>query len=466
MDMPPRGTHVWRQCITLAVARNFYQEDMNILRPRVDRREDQEGVTGMQFPSYEYAVAVGYKVFGDQDWVARLVQFLFFSLSIWGFFRLVRILTDSAMLAALAAWLYSWSPELFYHGINALPDILALGASLWGFYFLFRYLKQEQWWQLAIGVFVLILAGATKIQYLAVGGGILVAWLLKINRTGWKTRDFGLLLAGVIILCVSALWYFYAVALTKSSGLAEFGLHFRTFPALTDVVRILHINLQMDVPETLLGFGTFGAFVIGVYHVLSRKLWATETGMILSGWFLVLLVYHMLELSQMEVHQYYMIPHIPIMMMVAGFGLIRIFRSKWKPLALAVLVAAPILAGVRIIPARWMDRTLVHPSLYDEQTRSEIIEQIPKGKLAITGSDRSNCVYMYYLRTKGFGFNEDWPLDKPFGGNETRIENFVLRGAEVLVSDQPASEIGAEPWIEKEVAALHGFWIYELKRGS
>ena len=47
------GLHVWRQCNTMAVARNFYEEGMDILRPRVDRRGSTDGVTGMQFPSYE-----------------------------------------------------------------------------------------------------------------------------------------------------------------------------------------------------------------------------------------------------------------------------------------------------------------------------------------------------------------------------------------------------------------------------
>ncbi|MBL7922863.1 MAG: hypothetical protein JNL88_01560, partial [Bacteroidia bacterium] len=51
LHLPPCSIHVWRQCNTLAVARNFYEEDPNILRPRVDRRGESTGVTGMQFPA-------------------------------------------------------------------------------------------------------------------------------------------------------------------------------------------------------------------------------------------------------------------------------------------------------------------------------------------------------------------------------------------------------------------------------
>lgn len=59
-SLPPASVHVWRQCNTMAVARNFYEESMNILQPRVDRRNATNGVTGMQFPSYEWLVAGSY----------------------------------------------------------------------------------------------------------------------------------------------------------------------------------------------------------------------------------------------------------------------------------------------------------------------------------------------------------------------------------------------------------------------
>lgn len=466
MDMPPRGTHVWRQCITMAVARNFYQEDMNILRPRVDRREDTDGVTGMQFPSYEYLVAVGYNLVGERNWVPRLVQFLLFALSIWGLYRLVQLLTGRHRLAAFAAWLFSWSPEMFYHGINALPDVLALGASIWGFYFLIRFTRQGRLLNLVLGSGFLILSGATKIQYLAVGGGILVAWLLELKKKGFKSRDLLFLLTGVAIVVISSSWYLYAAELTKTSGLAEFGLHVRSFPSISEALRILRVNLQMDVPETLLGFGTFGTFVIGVYHLISGKKWNTELGLIMSGWFAVLLIYHLLDLSQMEHHQYYMMPHIPIMIIVAAYGLSKLANTKWKPLAILVLAAAPILAGIRIIPARWADRLQVNESLYNEQTRNEIIEHIPQDALVITGGDPSNCIYLYFLEAKGFCFSNDNPLNQPLADQESRIENYISRGAEVLVSDKSAAELGIEEWIESESAALHGFWVYQLKRAS
>ena len=77
MHLEARGLHVWRQCNTLAVARNYYQEDMNILKPRVDHRKGTDGVTGMAFPLYEYLLASIYKEFGFKPYTHRFLQLFF-----------------------------------------------------------------------------------------------------------------------------------------------------------------------------------------------------------------------------------------------------------------------------------------------------------------------------------------------------------------------------------------------------
>src|SRR3989442_1395146 len=68
LKLPPCGPHVWRQCNTLAVTRNFFEEDMNIFKPRVDQRLDGDGVTGMQFPLYEFVAASLCKITGYHEW--------------------------------------------------------------------------------------------------------------------------------------------------------------------------------------------------------------------------------------------------------------------------------------------------------------------------------------------------------------------------------------------------------------
>jgi len=57
MKLPAVGNHVWRQCNTLAVAKNYADESMNLLEPRVDKRFEKSGITGPQFTEDEYTLA-------------------------------------------------------------------------------------------------------------------------------------------------------------------------------------------------------------------------------------------------------------------------------------------------------------------------------------------------------------------------------------------------------------------------
>jgi hypothetical protein len=54
LNLPPKSIHVWRQSHSLAVARNFYREEMNIFKTRVDNRMDGDGITGSHFPTFEF----------------------------------------------------------------------------------------------------------------------------------------------------------------------------------------------------------------------------------------------------------------------------------------------------------------------------------------------------------------------------------------------------------------------------
>ena len=88
LKLPAVGNHVWRQCNTLAVARNYYQEDMNILYPRIDKRYHTNGITGPQFTSYDYTLALVYKAFGFSQNAHRYLSLIIGIFAIWGMFFL------------------------------------------------------------------------------------------------------------------------------------------------------------------------------------------------------------------------------------------------------------------------------------------------------------------------------------------------------------------------------------------
>ena len=84
LNLPPSGSHVWRQCNTLGMARNFAEESMAITEPRIDRRNESNGITGSHFPLFEWQLAGLYKIVGEHYIVARLysalISFVFFAI--------------------------------------------------------------------------------------------------------------------------------------------------------------------------------------------------------------------------------------------------------------------------------------------------------------------------------------------------------------------------------------------------
>ncbi len=62
---PPLETgHNWRQTIVNMTARNYHEEGMDLAHPRVDIAGALSGITGMEFPLYNAAIAVMMNLFG------------------------------------------------------------------------------------------------------------------------------------------------------------------------------------------------------------------------------------------------------------------------------------------------------------------------------------------------------------------------------------------------------------------
>jgi hypothetical protein len=100
MKLPAVGNHVWRQCNTLAVAKNYADESMNLLEPRVDKRFEKSGITGPQFPAYEYILACMYRTMGFSEHYHRWLSLIFTLLSVWAMHKVISHYTGNPVHAA------------------------------------------------------------------------------------------------------------------------------------------------------------------------------------------------------------------------------------------------------------------------------------------------------------------------------------------------------------------------------
>lgn len=477
---PPGGTHVWRQCNTLAVARNFAEEEFNLLRPRVDRRYDTDGVTGMQFPSYEAIVAALYRTVGFSEAIPRVVNLLALLAAVAALYDVAWQLSRSRIVAALAAWGLAWSPELFYMGFVALPDVLALAASIGGLAAFLRWQQHRRVgaWLLALGGFTL--AGLTKLQFLAVGLPVAVVVGTNALAGNYSRRQLGaLVVLGAVSAAVPVAWYAYARQLIEASGLADFGLAVRPAPSWGEGSETLWRNVRTNLPEDLLGYVATVLLVVAVVTVWKsggRRHWFFWPAVM---WGAGLAAYHIAELNQMRHHTYYMFPYLPLLMLGVGAG------GAWLRPRLpgwawgGILALMPLLTVARIVPARWL-RT--EPEVRGVPTapaeRSALARLAPPGALAVVGPDDSGCIMLYLLHRKGFGFDYTGRLAEPAppplpGGvaplpAELQLPNFIRRGARVLYTTD--STVWHDPRLRPYLGPVLGRWgqlrVIELRPDS
>ncbi len=439
VNQGPRSVHVWRQSNTLAVARNFHREEMNILKPRVDRRLDTNGVTGMQFPSYEYLLAILYKIFGEHNSLHRLLSLLISSWGIIGMYFLTKFLLKNELAAAFSAAAYAFSPDLFYFGFSALPDILALACSVWGLYFFLSWFLQKpkpHFYLAALSL--LILAGLTKIQFLAVG--FFIAPLIFMYADVSRSRIFSLLTFGLLATAVPIAWYIYSVHLIETSGLRDFGIAFRPLNDFSLAVQTISKNLISDLPDILLNYASFLLFISAIYFFFKNKFWSSKWFMPMLCYTIALIAYHIIELNQMGVHSYYMMPYLPLLFLMIAYAVRSMQKFNWSSnLILFLLILEPILAAARILPSRFLKEDPGIPmALYNEDKRKILVNASPENELCIVGPDVSGCIYFYHLEKKGFGFDNSEDLLAAYNNEQSRLENYISRGAKFLYTNDTA----------------------------
>lgn len=469
-NLPPQAAHVWRQCNTLAVARNFYEEGMDITHPRVDRRGTSDGVTGMQFPIYEYGLACIYKVTGEHFWVHRVYSFIISCLGLVFFYLLLNRVFNNPFLAFAGAWGLCWSAEIYYHGINALPDILALTLSITGLYYFVSWRQNRSIAQLIASLACITMAGLTKLQFLVVG--LPMAYVVLRDLSAKKPSLSWLLIMmvyGAIAVGIPLLWYNHANDMIARSGLADFGLHTEKAGSTAELFDIFKHNFISDLPEVLLNYAGTVFFVLGIYAFFKSKEMCRKYLIPALLWLAGFTVFYIMLSARFRHHAYYFIAIIPFLFVAVAIGA-NWLKEKQKPVALSILLlvlfAQPVLAMVRIVPARWSaGRERVPLELYNEEPRKALQNAIPDNAVCITGPDPSGCIYYYFLHKKGFGFDTYQALTQPSGNYPTTLDKVIAQGAEYLITDNDSvvNDAVLKQHYNRVVGQQGKFIIIELK---
>lgn len=423
VNKPAMGTHVWRQCNTLSIARNYHEEDMRIWLPRIDKRYHFPGTTGPSFTAYEYTLAGLYRVFGFSHSLHRWFSLAISILAVAGLFYLARSFLKNNLFATFSAFALIGIPEFYYHSINAVPDLLALAAMVWGWFWARKWIETGSVTFWFGATFMLALAGMVKLQFLVCGlplaTEVVMTWKTQHKRKKWAGAVMVL-----IVLASAGAWYAYARYLTFQYWLNEFVHDVRLPSGPASFFKLFAGNLISDVPETWVGYGLLPGLVIGAITLFKKA----KSHLLAASALLGAGIIYVLLQRQFEQHGYYALFMAPFIAMAAGFGYFRLVSGRYRWLILLLLLA-PVWAWIRMAPNWTLSRSRVPESLLRQDVQSEILKLSDTSLRYIVGPDQSGCVYFYYLHAKGF----PWYTEND---SQQDIAKWVRWGADGIITNR------------------------------
>lgn len=376
------------------VSRHYAEStSWDVLRPRTDIIDKRSNVIAAEFPAFNLIHASISKVFGYRHWYGRLVNLLLSSIAIWCFYLfLLRFLKDEQ---AKTAALFMITSLFFSFGRKLMPDVWSVSLVLIGIYLITEWVIRfkSHLSLLALGIFFVSTGVLSKLP----AALVLVLLLLPIFTYRHLTSKWMIVMIGLVIgLIPSWWWYFNWTTLLVQEGAFQLFFPYSFKEGLNVFIPLWKGALEKIYFSALQSFSGFIFFLIGMY-VIFRQKENLYLGVVFSG--LLLLIGFAIKTGEVfPTHNYYVIPFVPVMVMIAAIGVHLIPVSSWRTGMIVLVMAEGLLnqAYDFIIPEERKHLTSIH-----EMTK----EYIPQGDTIAVYSEGSP-VLAYYLHYPCVRFGE------------------------------------------------------------
>lgn len=335
---PLEVSHSWRQTTVAMVARNFYEVDANIFYPRIDIGGNLTGITGMEFPLLNWLIYLVSLPFGFHDWFGRLINLLVTSVGCWYFYRLIKRFFGerhafcSTIILCVSLW--------FAFARKIMPDTFSMSLVIMGIYYGTDYLMHERRRVGSLfGYLLLTMAGVlSKLP----SGYLLIVFLLPLLDKGVPLcRKVWFMVTSVVMLLPVAWWYFLWVPhLVNEYGLWHFFMGEGLGQGLAEIWHNMGRTLSRFY-DNALKFVGFAVFVGGLVMAFVRRQHLVLR--LLGLAFLAFLVIVLASGETFYKHDYYVLPFVPVMAMVAGYGVSLINKAILRTLLLVAIALENIL---------------------------------------------------------------------------------------------------------------------------
>lgn len=452
----------WRPIDTAAIARAFYEEGMNPLRPRIDWRGDGPGFTEMELPMQPFLMGLAYELTGPHVVIGRLLA-LGASLVAFALFVVIATRRLGMRGAMVASALFAVNPLAVELSTELQPEPFMLLGILGAVAAFDRYLAHgsRRYAVLASCALAFAILAKAPAAYLLLGFAFFVA--IDMRLRGGVVRERGLMsrraLALLALACAPGVaWYTYAHQLWlrfgNSMGVSNeshsLGLALLRHPEVA--LSVLRASVAHAVGAGVLLLMA-GALVVIVRERMPRQI-AGVTRRVVSrnleiSWLAAALVYLVVigRTAGDGWAIYYHIVAVPPAALLGGAAADALL-SHTPRTRLERLVTAGVFVVLLVQIAAWGREAIadVRPrspaTLYRDARM--LRSALPPGPIVVVGSECRDewggpvayqaPYFFYWLERTG------WPICREEVSYE-RVAGFAARGARVLVTER--NELGS-----------------------
>lgn len=337
---PPIDSHAWREIVVNMVSKNYLEIDSNILFPRLSifflDTIKTDGVSPMEFPLLNYLSFIMAKLFGWQEWYSRLINLVVSSFGLYAYFLLIKkrfsqkIAYYSTLVLTFSIW-FTFSRKI-------MPDTFSVSLALIGFYFAHQYFYEKK--SHYLNLFLFLIFGTAGILAKIPASYLFSLMIFPLMDKKITSRaKFIFILPSLLFLSFVYWWYFiwcpelivrfdnrmFFVGQPILRGLREIIQHFGGF--------LEHFY------KFSLSYSGFFIFCIGCYFIFKRR----------SAYNKRIIIFFLLGFSSFLIfvlksgynfvhHNYYIIPFVPFMALIAGSALAKIKNKKILILLLTIYI--------------------------------------------------------------------------------------------------------------------------------
>jgi hypothetical protein len=306
--------HEWRKTDSFSITWN-YANGASFLSPETNFISNAGNRNAAaEFPIVYYIVGKIWSVFGQHEWIAKLISFSTLFLAISLFSKVVEYFYQNQLKTLLFVGIIFSSPVLIYYSDTLLPNVFSFAFLLYAGFFLFRYLIENRNSALLFFTIFLSLAVLIKVTVIIAvftfcGAAFCYYFFHEKNLFSKHLKTF-LIFLGVITLTLvfTYLWYSYAICYNKLYDSTLFSTTIRPIwevdaqrrKEIWDIIWKYQFDMLFHhlilVPSIL--------FVL--YLAIRRKISAFFVWAIIIG-FIGLFAYFILWFWVFDVHDYYLI---------------------------------------------------------------------------------------------------------------------------------------------------------------